>query len=289
MGLFESKKANENEMIVEEFVTYNKSFVARASLAKYQIKAYYKELKEELLSYRGVRSRISWQYDSFSYKRNKVAILTIRGNTLSLYLNLAVSAYQDAKYKLYDESHKVSYSDTPLMIKIRGSRTLKYAKELINDLLNGLEYKSYKLNGAKFRQNYETRTIAELLEQDLVKPIYHRKRVNKKSGLVKVRVYAVVLPQVKNVSLYLVGNTPELGNWDPKAGVKMNQIYDNFYQVEVALAPTHLEFKIVVASDFKYVEKGIWSEEIVNHHYDASGNMVVEDIIHHIHYEKELD
>ncbi len=288
MGQFTSPVEANDEFVIKEFITYNKSFIARASLAKEQVKEYYKELKQELLSYKGVRSRISWQYDSFSYKRNKVAILTIRGNTLSLYLALDINNYQDAKYKLLDEGHKVSYSDTPVMIKIRGSRTLNYAKELIADLLKNIEYKTHKLNVSKFRQNFASKSLEELVAINLIKPIYHRKRVvNKK--LLKIRIYAVVLPKVKNVNLYVVGNNAKLGNWNPVAGQKMKQVYDNFYQIDLELEPSHLEFKIVVASDYKYVEKGIWSEEIVNHHYDASGNMVVEDIIHHIHYEGELD
>lgn len=59
MGQFTSSVEANDEVVIKEFITYNKSFIARASLAKEQVKEYYKELKQELLSYKGVRSRIS--------------------------------------------------------------------------------------------------------------------------------------------------------------------------------------------------------------------------------------
>lgn len=268
-----------------EYITYNKSFIARCSLASNKIKNYYKEIKEELLSYKGVRSRISWQYDSFSYKRNKVAILTIRGNTLSLYLALDINNYVEPKYKLKDEGHKPSYEDTPLMLKIRGSRTLKYAKELIKDLFSEeVIYKPYKINNNKFKENYRYDDLQELIELDLVKEIRHKITKN----LIKVKIYTVVLPETKNLNFYLTGNISELGNWDLNKAIKLKKVYDNYYQITLRIKPCSFAFKIVASQDFKYVEKGIWAEEIKNHYYDIKGNMIIEDIIHHLHYEGDL-
>lgn len=276
-----------------EYITYNKSFQARTALAKEKTRNYYKEIKEELLSYKGIRSRISWQYDSFSYKREKIAIMTIRGNTLSLYLKLDLNSLGEPKYKLIDESHKKSYEDTPIMLKIRGSRTLKYAKELINLICEDLEYKHHKLNNLKFNDYFKNRTLAEFIDLGLVKPIYHRKKIVDMTDIdnndyIKAKIYAIVLPKIKDVNLYVVGNKNEVGNWDTSYVCKMNKVYDNFYKIELLLPKGYFEFKIVAAKNYKFVEKGIWHEEIVNHHYELNQDILIEDIIHHINYEGEL-
>lgn len=276
-----------------EYITYNKSFQARTALAKEKTRNYYKEIKEELLSYKGIRSRISWQYDSFSYKREKIAIMTIRGNTLSLYLKLDLNSLGKPKYKLIDESHKKSYEDTPIMLKIRGSRTLKYAKELINLICEDLEYKHHKLNNLKFNDYFKNRTLAEFVDLGLVKPIYHRKKIVDMTDIdnndyIKAKIYAIVLPKIKGVNLYVVGNKNEVGNWDTSYVCKMNKVYDNFYKIELLLPKGYFEFKIVAAKNYKFVEKGIWHEEIVNHHYELNQDILIEDIIHHINYEGEL-
>lgn len=276
-----------------EYITYNKSFQARTALAKEKTRNYYKEIKEELLSYKGIRSRISWQYDSFSYKREKIAIMTIRGNTLSLYLKLDLNSLGKPKYKLIDESHKKSYEDTPIMLKIRGSRTLKYAKELINLICEDLEYKHHKLNNLKFNDFFKNRTLAEFVDLGLVKPIYHRKKIVDMTDIdnndyIKAKIYAIVLPKIKGVNLYVVGNKNEVGNWDTSYVCKMNKVYDNFYKIELLLPKGYFEFKIVAAKNYKFVEKGIWHEEIVNHHYELNQDILIEDIIHHINYEGEL-
>lgn len=60
----------------------------------------------------------------------------------------------------------------------------------------------------------------------------------------------------------------------------MVKVYDNFYQVSLNIPAGHLEFKIVGQNAFENVEKGIWVEEIVNHHYEINKTMLIEDIIH---------
>ncbi len=259
-----------------EIITYNQSFTARVALAKEEVKMYYKELKEELLSYVGVRSRISWQYDSFSYQRNKKAILTVRGNTLTIYLALDLNSISP-KYRLRDEGHKTSYKDTPLALKVKGSRTLNYAKELIKLLFSELEYEPKKINEKVFNNNFISRTITEFVELGLIKEVRRKKLI---TTYHRVKIYAVVLPKNNLDNLYVVGNITKLGNWDPKLGVKMVKVYDNFYQVSLNIPAGHLEFKIVGQNAFENVEKGIWVEEIVNHHYEINKTMLIEDIIH---------
>ncbi len=270
-----------------EVITYNKSFTARCALAISRTKFYYRELKGELLSYTGVRSRISWQYDSFSYKREKKAILTIRGNTLTLYLDLDINNI-NPKYKLNDESSKKSYQDTPVSISITGPRKLAYAKELIAMVFADLEYDKRVVPSNQFNALFYERTLQELLEQNLVKEVVRRmllKNAIKKQDALslklthRVKIYLVLLTKQDN-DLYVTGNVSELGLWDPKKALKLDKVYDNFYKIDLDLPTCNLEFKVVAAKTFDSVEKGIWKEEIANHKYYLDTDLVIEDIVH---------
>lgn len=272
--MFKKVLDDENYEVVK--VTYNQSFTARVALTEEKIRNYYRELKEEMLSYEGVRSRISWQYDSFSYKREKRAILTVRENALTIYLKIDPNSITP-KYKVTDESGKKSYINTPLSLKVRGSRTLKYAKELISLVFSGQAYKEKKLNDKVFEETFKARSLEEFLTLGLVKEV--KKRRKKSSGRHRVKFYAVILTRAPK-NLYLVGNMPELGSWDPQKGVKLHKVYDNFYQISVLLPEGHLEFKIVGQNDYAHVEKGIFLEEIKNHHYEINSSLLIEDIIH---------
>ncbi len=249
-------------------ITYNQSFKARCIRTNKKTKDMYKEIKEELLSYNGLRSRISWQYDSFSYKREKKAILTIRGNTLTLYLNLDPNSIIP-KYKIGNEANKKSYEECPLSLKIKGKRTLSYAKELINLVLKDLEYHPKKINNKAFNQEYAYQSIPSLIKEGLIKE--RKRKINH-----KIKIYAVVLPKIKG-DLYLVSN---LYDWQENKAIKLDKVYDNYYELELNLPTCNFEFKIVGLKDYLYVEKGIWHEEIVNHHYYVNDDMVIEDIIH---------
>ena len=112
-------------------VRYDKSFEAKLIQADDALKRWYSELKNELLSYKKVTARRSWQHEAFRLGRGTVAKLVIRGKTLRIYLALDPSAYEGSKYLVEDASEHAKFEKTPLLYRIRSERRCRYAKELI--------------------------------------------------------------------------------------------------------------------------------------------------------------
>lgn len=111
-------------------VRYSKSFLAKLIQSDDETKRYYSALKNRLLSFVGVKSRIAWKCETFHKGRKTLAKLRLRGKTLSLCLALDAEAYADTKYKVEDIAHVKSYAATPCMYRIRNDRRLAYGKEL---------------------------------------------------------------------------------------------------------------------------------------------------------------
>jgi len=149
-------------------IRYKKSFRAKLSLSSDEVEDYYNEIKNYLLSYR-LSSRLSWNFESFNKGRKKCVKLNIRGKTLVMYIALDPTAYENTKYSFRVIEGSKKYADVPMMMKIRSRRGVKYAKELIDDLM--------KLLGAVVKetpeQDYreEHRSFEKLLEMDLIREI----------------------------------------------------------------------------------------------------------------------
>ncbi len=110
---------------------YRRSSRSRMIQSREPVQEYYSILKNALLSYKGVKSRLSWDYDSFNKGRTKVAKITAKTRTLYLYLAIDPATLQDTKYFFDDMSDKKKYAEVPVLLKIRGERKLKHALELI--------------------------------------------------------------------------------------------------------------------------------------------------------------
>ena len=118
---------------------YNRSFEAKLIQSDDTVKRYYSELKNCLLSYKKVTSRISWRHESFRKGRPAAAKFVIRGKTLCLCLALDPENYEESKYIVDDMSRYARFAGTPLMYRIKNERRLRYAKELIAFLFEGTE------------------------------------------------------------------------------------------------------------------------------------------------------
>lgn len=119
---------------VEYTTVYNRSFMARLSQSSVEQKVRYNELKNHILSYKKVKSRISWSFDSFNCGRNKLIKLQCKGKNLVMYAALDPNSL-DQKYRVKDMSEIQRYQAVPSRIKIKSDRTLKYAKELVDKLM----------------------------------------------------------------------------------------------------------------------------------------------------------
>lgn len=144
----------------------NRSFAARLSQADDGIKVAYSELKNALLSYKKIRSRLSWKCESFYKGRSKCALLQIRGKKLYLYAAIAVEGLP-AKFHAKDVSARKRFARTPALVKISGKRSLLYAKQLVDLLMSNLGAEK----GAVQNVNYKPRRKATqtLIDEGLIK------------------------------------------------------------------------------------------------------------------------
>ncbi len=103
---------------LEETTSLLKSFVAKLSQSRNEVKEYYGTLKNKLMSYKKVKNRISFSYERFNIGRKSLAKLSIRGKTLCLYVALDSEMFNDTKYKVEQVVSK-KYSQTPTMFRIK--------------------------------------------------------------------------------------------------------------------------------------------------------------------------
>ena len=112
-----------------------KSFTQRLDECKEETAIYYNILKEEFLSYKKVKAKISFKHESFRIGKNLVARFKFRGKTLCLFLALNPDDYQNTKFKIVNMADVSSNKDVPTMYKINLPRRVEYAKVLIADLM----------------------------------------------------------------------------------------------------------------------------------------------------------
>ena len=151
-----------------ESIRYRWSFTARLHRASDELASYYTQLKNQLLSYKKVRSRISWSYDTIAYRRNPIVKFAMRQKSLLVYLALDPAQFEDTKYFFTDASEKKKYEQVPMRLKIRGSRGFKHASELISILAERLELQELKVFE---EQDYSLpmRSVESLIADGLIK------------------------------------------------------------------------------------------------------------------------
>lgn len=124
----------EKEGLVQIVTRYRRSFMSRLVQSQGDVQAYYSEIKNKLLSYKGVKGRISWGNESFNKGRTYIAKVNAKSKTLYLYLALDPATLEEGAYNFEDMSAKKKYENVPVLIKIKGPRKLKYALELIDKI-----------------------------------------------------------------------------------------------------------------------------------------------------------
>ena len=133
---YEDLQSQEKEGLVQIVTRYRRSFMSRLVQSQGDVQAYYGEIKNKLLSYKGVKGRISWGNESFNKGRNYIAKVNAKSKTLYLYLALDPATLEEGAYNFEDMSGKKKYENVPVLIKIKGPRKLKYALELIDKICN---------------------------------------------------------------------------------------------------------------------------------------------------------
>ncbi len=111
------------------------SFLTKLIKADKDLQVKYETIKNELLSY-GVKSRMSFEGDTYRLHKIEYAFVTIRGKTLKLYLKLDPKKYENSPIPVKDESSKKKYETTPAVLKVKSDLSLKRALSLIDDTMN---------------------------------------------------------------------------------------------------------------------------------------------------------
>jgi 3-oxoacyl-[acyl-carrier-protein] synthase III len=125
-------------------------------------------LKNALLTFKGVKNRLSWNYEAFNKGRVHVEKMDAKSKTLYLYLALDPTQFDDTKYGVVNVSAKRRYASTPTLIKIKGERKFKHALELIEKLC-GEQMELNKVEAEKVDYRVARMTIDEMVDAGLMK------------------------------------------------------------------------------------------------------------------------
>ncbi len=114
-----------------KIVYEDKSFAEKMFEQEPIILERYAELKNVILSYKKVKSRISTNYDSFNQGRLQLFKISTTGKSLKLFMNIDFNEVE-SRLKCKDVSDKKAYKEVPTLLKIKSDRAMKNAKYLID-------------------------------------------------------------------------------------------------------------------------------------------------------------
>lgn len=125
--------SNVNATIVPiEYEILERTFENKLRQSDDDAKEYYSVIKNKMLAFDGVKSRVSKLADTFKCNGEVMCKITVSGKTLLVNLCLDCSKY-DAKYfKFVDVGDMSKFADTPMRIKIKNKLTLKRCLEIID-------------------------------------------------------------------------------------------------------------------------------------------------------------
>lgn len=142
------------EVVAEEpkedlVLKIDRSFTAKLKQSDDETKDRYGMIKNALLSYKKVKSTVSWNTDRFNCGRNTIAKMNIRGKTLCVYFALDPKdpEFKQTIYNQKDMSEHKAYEQTPFMMKIKSDLAAKRAVRLVEIMA--------EKNGAAKKKDFE--------------------------------------------------------------------------------------------------------------------------------------
>ena len=106
-------------------------FDEKVEKASPDLKRHYNEIKNVIMKYRNVHSRISKAGDSFRCKGQKYVYMTIVDKTLKVYLALDPFSIDQNVYHHRDVSNKKKYQVTPTLLRVKSELSVKKTIKLI--------------------------------------------------------------------------------------------------------------------------------------------------------------
>ncbi len=150
-------------------IKYSRSVTANIIQAEDETKSFYGELKNHILSYKGVKSRFSWKLESFNKGRTQLFKIKLRGKTICLYCALDPNEFEKSKYHHEAIDAKI-FADVPMLIKIKSKLALKKAKELVDILMAKLEIVTNpKAVAVDYAAEYPYEETDALVQKGLIK------------------------------------------------------------------------------------------------------------------------
>ena len=115
-------------------IRYSRSFLANVIQAEDGVKDFYSQIKNHILSYKGVKARNSWKFESFNKGREQLIKLKLRGKTICMYCALNPDEFDKSKYH-HDAVDAKIFAAVPMLVKIKSNLGLKKAKELVDIIM----------------------------------------------------------------------------------------------------------------------------------------------------------
>ena len=119
-----------SEFKQHEKVPFNKKLLSLTS----DIKNFFSDVHNELVSYKKVHYRVSFKGVSYRVGRKTIAKMVVRGKTLKLHLALDVNDYSKTVFFQQDMSSVKAYEDVPFTVKIKSERGKNNAINLVISL-----------------------------------------------------------------------------------------------------------------------------------------------------------
>ncbi len=140
MGIFGRRKKEESviaaeekqtEISVEEDKYRQRIFAERVIFADVVLQTAYIEIKNELLSFKGVKSRLSRRADTFTYGDKIICKIAMTDKTMKLFFPLDLSEIP-SKIKAEYKGEVKAYSSVPTMYKVKSAVACKKAIILVD-------------------------------------------------------------------------------------------------------------------------------------------------------------
>ena len=198
-------------------VKVNRSYIARVIQSDRETKRYYSDIKNFILSYKGVKSRTSWRCETFKCGKNQLMKIKLRGKMLLLYLALDPNEYEYSIY-FHETDESKAYKDVPMLFKVKSERGVGKAKRLIKILMEKMSVEvNPKATEHDYSKEYPFESTEALLDKKLVKILVENKElsIESTSGC-----------KISDIVSALASDDPKLSDIDyvkePRAELKAN-------------------------------------------------------------------
>ena len=248
-------------------IKYSRSFTANIIQADETVKDYYSQLKNHILSYKGVKARISWKFDSYNRGRDQLFKMKLRGKTICLYCAIDPNELDASKYH-HDAIDAKIFADVPTLLKIKSGLGLRKAKEVVDLVMAKFEIvKDEKAKTVDYVAKYPYEENEPLLARKLIKALVADSDIVVVSSKPKEEpvVEEVVEPVVEEVAEEPVAEEPVVD----EQGVETVEINEPVYVESVTAEEAHeileeKQIEVKVDESVEYITKNDTKKCIVN-------------------------